>query len=72
MGTERGTVGGVSGVGPYSETYMDVNAQGCIIPCQIDSGCDYSVIPRRLIPNAILTTSRMELTAVNSTPISVL
>jgi len=72
MGTGRGTVGGVSGLGPHSETYMDVKAQGCIIPCQIDSGCDYSVIPRRLIPNAVLTPSTMQLTAANSTPISVL
>ena len=72
IGAGRGTVGGVSGLGPHSETYMDVNIGGCIVPCQIDSGCDYSVIPRRLIPNVVLKPTAIELTAANSTPISVL
>ena len=65
-------VGVVSGPRQTSETYIDINIRGNIIPALLDTGCDHSVVPRRCVPNVALQSTTMELWAGNGTKISVL
>jgi len=65
--------GGVSSSIVYSETYLDFIVDGGIKgQALVDSGCDKSLIPRRMVPHAVLSPSDMELYAANGTKISVI
>jgi hypothetical protein len=54
------------------ETYMEINFSGQKFNCLLDTGCDFSLIPKRLVPNAKLTPIDMEVFAANGTKISIL
>jgi len=40
--------------------------------CQLDTGCDHSIIPRKLVPTAILEPAPVDVTAANGSAINVL
>jgi len=54
------------------DTYMPIVIAGHRICCLLDTGCDYSIIPRRLVPTAALSPVSMEVFAANGTKINVL
>ena len=56
-----------------SETYLQIDVHGVKITALVDSGCDQSVVPKRLIPeNYTLGSTKTELFAANGTKIAVL
>jgi transposase InsO family protein len=55
-----------------SETYLEVDLRGVKLQCLIDSGCERSCIPRRIVPRAILKPTTLTLTAANNSDIPVL
>ena len=63
---------GVSSSCVFSETYLDLDIARRRHQALIDSGADRSLIPRRMVPNAILSPCDVELFAANGTKISVL
>jgi len=63
---------GVSANLPNSETYLNIDVDGNTVQCLIDSGCDQSVIGRRMAKSAVLTPTKIELFAANGSPLNVL
>jgi hypothetical protein len=55
-----------------SETYIEIDVNGKKAQCLPDSGCDRSVVPRKLVKTAVLTPTAAELYAANGTKIPVL
>jgi len=54
------------------ETYMKVEICNQLHKCLLDTGCDHSIIPRKLVPTATLEPASVDLTAANGSPINVL
>jgi len=54
------------------DTYMEVEICGCKYKCLLDTGCDHSIIPRRLIPTAPIQPTSVRVTAANGTDITIL
>ena len=54
------------------ETYMELEMLGKKHCCLLDTGCDYSLIPRRLVPTATLTPVHVNVYAANGTRINIL
>jgi hypothetical protein len=65
-------IGGVLSSSSYSETYLEFEVDGIKGQALIDSGCDRSVIPRRMVRSATLRPTNVELFAANGTKIPVL
>jgi hypothetical protein len=55
-----------------SETYIDLEINGVKCHALVDSGCHKSLIPRRMVPTAILDPTDVELYAANNMKIPVL
>jgi len=53
-------------------TYIEITIAGGKHLCLMDSGCDFSLIPRRLVPGAILTPVKMDVYAANGSLIRIL
>jgi len=56
----------------FSETYIDLEVNGIKCHALVDTGCDKSLIPRRMVPTAILSPTNVELFAANQMKIPVL
>src|SRR6266568_2020556 len=54
------------------ETYMDIVVAGHPYQCLVDTGCDRSLIPRRLVPHARLNQVDIVVFAANGIPIPIL
>ena len=64
---------GVSSNCVYSETYLDLCVDGKHkAEALVDTGCDVSLIPSRMVSNATLSPSNIELFAVDGSRISVI
>jgi len=60
---------------PYATSpriHIAALVNGKPVRCLVDSGCERTVIGRKLVPNAKLTPSRYVLTAVNKTDLPIL
>src|SRR6266516_1960770 len=53
-------------------TYIEIQLGQSTQKCLLDSGCDYSMIPRRLIPKVPLEPESMDVFAANGSPIKIL
>src|SRR6266516_2873171 len=53
-------------------TYIEIQLGHSTQRCLLDSGCDYSMIPRRLIPKVPLEPESMDVFAANGSPIKIL
>jgi len=47
------------------DTYMEVEICGCKYKCFLDTGCDHSIMPQRLIPTAPIQPASVRVTAAN-------
>ena len=65
-------VTGVSAPCLQSETYLDIYVHGVKAQCLVDTGCDHSILPRRVVPSAVLGPSSTELYAANGSKIRVM
>jgi len=54
------------------ETCMEVQICSQTHKCLLDTGCDHSIIPRKLVPTAILEPAPVDVTAANGSAINVL
>ena len=54
------------------ETYIEIDVMGCKCCCLLDTGCDHSIVPRRMVPTAILDPVDIDVYAANGTRINVL
>ena len=64
---------GVSGQGREpSETYIDIDVCGTRCHCLLDTGCERSLVPRKLVPTANLRPTDVNVYAVNGTKIPLL
>jgi len=54
------------------ETYIKVEICNQIHKCLLDTGCDHSIIPRKLDPTATLEPAPVDLTAANGSVINIL
>jgi len=54
------------------ETYIEVEICNQTHKCLLDTGCDHSIIPRKLVPTAILEPAPVDVTAANGSAINVL
>ena len=54
------------------ETFIEIVIAGYKHKCLLDTGCDYSLIPRRLVPTAKLDPVDLDIYAANAAPISIL
>ena len=70
--SDQANVGIVGVTLPKSASYLDIDVKGNIGHCLVDTGCDKSVIPLRLIPRAKLRQTSLQLFAANGTEIKVL
>jgi len=50
---------------------MEVEICNQLHKCLLDTGCDHSIIPRKLVPTATLEPASLDLTAANGSPINV-
>jgi len=57
---------------PIPETYMEVEICNQTHKCLLDTGCDHSIILRKLVPTAILEPTPVDVTAANGSAINVL
>jgi len=53
-------------------TYIEITIDGGKHLCLMDSGCEYSLIPRRLVPGATLAPVKMDVYAANGSLIRIL
>jgi len=58
--------------GTNYNTYLQVCLDGKWQMCHLDTGCEHSIIPRKLIPTAALLPTLVQATAANGTEISIL
>ena len=65
---------GANGVrrGEPSETYIDINVCGTRYHCLLDTGCERSLAPRKLVPTATLRPTGLQVYAPNGKPIPML
>jgi len=54
------------------ETYIEVEICNTTHKCLLDTGCDHSIIPRKLVPTATLEPAPVDVTAANSSAINIL
>ena len=54
------------------ETYIEINIASHNVCCLLDTGCDYSLIPRCLIPREKLYSTEVDVFAANGTRIEIL
>jgi len=54
------------------ETYIEVDICNQTHKCLLDTGCDHSIIPRKLVPAATLERASVEVTAANGSTINIL
>jgi len=54
------------------ETYIKVEICIQIHKCLLDTGCDHSIIPRKLVPTATLEPAPVDVTAANGSVINIL
>jgi len=54
------------------ETYIEVDICNQVHKCLLDTGCDHSIIPRKLVPTATLEPAPVEVTAANGSLINIL
>ena len=54
------------------ETFIEIDIVGCKHKCLLDTGCDYFLIPRRLVPTAKLDPVDLDIYATNGAPIDIL
>jgi len=54
------------------ETYIEVEICNQIHKCLLDTGCDHSIIPRKLVPNTTLKLAPVDVTAANGSVINIL
>ena len=52
-----------------AEIYVDAKVDGRQVICLLDTGCERSIIGRKLVPNLQLTNTEINLFAANGTPI---
>jgi hypothetical protein len=71
-GTSQVRISGVTGDSIGAETYMDVKINGVTAQCLVDSGCDRSIIARRMVSKARLYPTDVKLTAANGADLNVL
>ena len=57
---------------PVPVTYMEIYIEGQKFECLLDTGCDFSIIPRRYIPTAELQPANVTITAANGSRIEIL
>ena len=67
-----GHVNGVTWKTSMPETFIKIVIAGYKHKCLLDTGCDYSLIPRRLVPTAKLDPVDLDIYAANGAPISIL
>ncbi len=53
-------------------TYIEIMLNGSKHRCLLDTGCDFSLIPKKLIPTAILNPIALDVYAANGSPIKIL
>src|SRR6266516_1423972 len=58
--------------GSSPNTYIEIQIAGGKHRCLLDSGCDFSLIPYKLVPNAILDPINMDVYAANGSTIKIL
>ena len=68
-GPEGSRVGVISAQSRPAEIYVDVTIEGVSTLSILDTGCERSIIGRRLIPNVPLTDTSLRLFAVNGSAI---
>ena len=54
------------------ETFIEIDIAGYKHKCLLDTGCDYSLIPRRLVPTAKLDPVDLDIFPANGAPIEIL
>src|SRR5467141_429855 len=54
------------------QTYIEIDIGGRTQHCLIDTGCDHSLMPRKLIPSVPLHPVEVEVFAANGNPIAIL
>ena len=54
------------------ETFIQIRIAGYDHKCLLDTGCDYSLIPRRLVPSAKLDPVDLDIYVANGKPINIL
>jgi len=54
------------------ETYIEVEICSQIHKCLLDTGCDHSIIPRKLVPTATLELAPVDVKAANGSVINIL
>ena len=67
-----GHVNGVTWKMSMPETFIEIDIAGYKHKCLLDTGCDYSLIPRRLVPTAKLGPVDLNIFAANGAPIEIL
>jgi len=55
-----------------NETYLQISVNGCEVSCLLDTGCEKSMLPRRLIPNTPLQPVDISVDAANGIKIPIL
>jgi len=68
----RSSAAGVSDLMSDYETYIEIDVNGVKIPVLLDTGCDRVLVPRRVVPDADLSPTTVELFAANGSRIDVL
>ena len=68
----RSSAAGVSDLMSDYETYIEIDVNGVKIPVLLDTGCDRVLVPRRVVPDADLSPTTVELYAANGSRIDVL
>ena len=69
---EQGHANIVSWKRSTPETYIEIDIAGFKQACLLDTGCDYSLIPSRLVPQARLTPVNIDIYAANGSPVHIL
>jgi len=68
----RSSAAGVSNLMSDYETYIEIDVNGVKVPVLLDTGCDRVLVPRRVVPDADLSPTIVELYAANGSRIDVL
>jgi len=68
----RTSAAGVSDLMSDYETYIEIDVNGVKIPVLLDTGCDRVLVPRRVVPDADLSPTTVELYEANGSRIDVL
>jgi hypothetical protein len=63
---------GTDGSGPKCETYLQLNAEGQVNSCPVDTGSKDTLLPVELTTNIAVTPCTQKLLAANGTEINVL